>query len=299
MVHLRRSSELDPTSPSILLAMARVDLAEGRIAAARQTLRRAADIAPDWLPALQTLVALETREGNLQEALDVARKLRQRDREGAASHLLEGDAYLGSRRPADAAAAYRIAFLRAPSAFLAVRTAQAKSLAGMADSTAELEDWLRRNPNDALSRRTLAEYLHNAGRTREAIAELERVIEARPEDPVALNNLAWFYHGSGDARAPVLAGKAFELAPDNGAVADTYGWILVGTGNVERGIEILRKATELSPGNGQVRYHLAFALTEAGRRDEALIMLRALLDSGADFPSRAEAKQLLASLLAG
>jgi putative PEP-CTERM system TPR-repeat lipoprotein len=297
MTHLRRAASLDPGSPVILLAMARVELAEGRIAAARQSLRRATELAPDWLPPSRTLVALETREGNLAAALDVARRLREKDPNGAASHLLEGDAYLGAGRAADAAAAYRVAYLRSPSAVAASRSAQARSAAGLANPTAELQDWLRRNPNDASSRRTLADYLIAAGQRDAAIAELERVVEARPEDPVALNNLAWLYGERGDhPRAVPLARRAAELAPDSGSIADTYGWLMVGAGQVEEGVAALRRAVELSPKDGQAQYHLAFGLDKAGRRDEALNVLRPLVASGAEFASRAEAERLLAAL---
>jgi putative PEP-CTERM system TPR-repeat lipoprotein len=295
-VHLKRAAELDPASPVILLAMARVDLAEGRVAGARQSLQRATEIAPDWLPAASTLVALETRQGNLGAALEVARRLRQRDPQGAASFILEGDAYLGASRPADAAAAYRVAYLRAPSAPLAARNAQAKSLAGIGNPEAELQDWLRNHPDDGLARRTLAEYLLAAGRKGEAVAELEVVIAARPEDPIALNNLAWLYDEAGDPRARALAAKAYELAPDNGAVADTYGWILARGGNAAEAERVLRRAVELAPGDAEIRYHLAVALNGAGKTGEALAELRTLLGSETRFASRAEAERLRDSL---
>jgi len=46
----------------------------------------------------------------------------------------------------------------------------------------------------------------------------------------ALNGLAWLYHENGKPGALVMARKASKLAPDNPAIQDTYGWILVQSG---------------------------------------------------------------------
>ena len=64
---------------------------------------------------------------------------------------------------------------------------------------------------------------------------------------LALNNLAWLYFETKDARAIDTAKRAVALAPNAAEVLDTYGWILVQTGNKAEGIRWLEKAKTLAP----------------------------------------------------
>ncbi len=43
------------------------------------------------------------------------------------------------------------------------------------------------------------------------------------------------------------AERAYKLEPDNAAVADTLGWMLVEQGNTKRGVELLQKAVAAAP----------------------------------------------------
>ena len=61
------------------------------------------------------------------------------------------------------------------------------------------------------------------------------------------------------ARAAATAAKAYALAPDNAAIADTYGWILVQTGERQRGIRLLEQAASAAPDNADIRAHLESA----------------------------------------
>ncbi|HEY5810631.1 MAG TPA: XrtA/PEP-CTERM system TPR-repeat protein PrsT [Povalibacter sp.] len=296
MKDLREAAKGKPDSPFILLAMAKVQLAAKDTRAARDSLRRALELTPGWLPAAMTLAALETGDSNLSAALDIVQEVRRVDPEGAASFALEGDVYMASKRPADAAAAFAKAYRRTPGAALATRAAQAKSAAKLPAPEAELIDWLARTPDDALARRTLAEYLMAAGKTDAAVQELEKVVLARPHDYAALNNLAWLYQLGKDPRALGLAEKAYAGAPKAAGVADTYGWILVQTGDANKGLTILQQAATLAPTDPEIQFHLAFAASRAGERDRAVVILRRLVGSDSQFASRDEAQQLLAVL---
>ena len=62
----------------------------------------------------------------------------------------------------------------------------------------------------------------------EAMAQwFERMLGAQNANPVVLNNLAWLYHEAEDARALPTARRAYELAPEQPEIMDTYGWILL------------------------------------------------------------------------
>ena len=85
---------------------------------------------------------------------------------------------------------------------------------------------------------------------------------------------------------------ALALAPENALIMDTYGWILLQSGDVKRAVEPLTLAAQRVPKDPDIRLHLAKARIEAkdnaGARKEVKILLQ--LPSGA--PQRAEAEQL-------
>jgi len=296
MESLREAAKARPDSPVVLLTMAKVQLAAKDTAGARKTLQQALEIAPRSLPVASTLAALEVSAGNVPAALEVVRRVRRADPEGVASLALEGDVYMSAKRPADAAKVFATAYQRSASAQLATRAAQAKVAAGLPGAQNELADWLTRHPDDVTARRTMAEYLMSTGKRDAAIHELEQVVALRPQDAGALNNLAWLYHETGDSRALATAEKAYAAAPKVGAVADTYGWILIQGGKTDEGVRILGEAAELDPRDPQIQFHLAYALSETGERQRAREILQSLVSSGRSFESLPQARALLTKL---
>lgn len=293
---LRAAARDHADSPLILLSTARVHLAAKDVEAARTTLKQALAVAPEWLPAAATLVALESSLGNLAGALEVARELGRADRDSAHALTLEGQAYLAAKRPTEAAKAFVKAYERTPSFSLAAFAAQAKSAAKLPKPEAELQDWIRRMPSDLIARRTLADYHMAAGRNDAAIEELEKVVEARPKDAIALNNLAWLYHATGDKRGLTLAERAYAEAPRAPAIADTYGWILAQNGRVHDGLKVLTQAAELAPNNWQIQYHFARVLAEAGEHERALSVARRIVSAPEASETRQDAQRLLTEL---
>ena len=134
-----------------------------------------------------------------------------------------------------------------------------------------------------------------AHRYPEAVRELNVVLKQKPNDPVALNNLAWAYQATGDKRALETAQKAFTVAP-NPAAADTLGWILVSQGDPAKALPLLQQAVAQLPNEPGARYHLAVALKDLNRRDEAAATLRPLLDNPNPFDDKQAARQLFAEL---
>ena len=295
MRSLREADKESPNSPTILLTMARVQLATKDVAAARASLKSALKASPGWLPAAATLVSLETAAGDLPAAFAVVNDVRRVDPQGPNSFSLEGEVYLGAKRNAEAVTAFTAAYRRLPGADAARRVALAKTLARMPEPESALQDWLARTPTDALARRSLSEYLMSSGRNDQAVKELETVVTARPGDVAALNNLAWLYHLKKDSRAVTMAERAYTVAPKMAAVADTYGWVLLQDGTVDKGLELLKQAAELAPTDGQIQIHYVRALVATGSKERAIAVLQAAIEH-AQFESRKEAEQLLREL---
>jgi Tfp pilus assembly protein PilF len=142
----------------------------------------------------------------------------------------------------------------------------------------------------------LAEAHLKAGQLPQAIAHYETSLKQNPKNLLALNNLAWLYQQSHDPRAASTAEQAYKLQPDNPAVADTLGWILIERGDVKRGLELTRKALAKAPEAAEIRYHLAVGLERTGDKAQARTELQALIRSGRPFPELEEAKALLERL---
>jgi Tfp pilus assembly protein PilF len=146
------------------------------------------------------------------------------------------------------------------------------------------------------ARMYLAEAHLKAGQLPQAIAHYETSLKQNPKNLLALNNLAWLYQQSHDPRAASTAEQAYKLQPDNPAVADTLGWILIERGDMKRGLELVRKALAKAPEAAEIRYHLAVGLERTGDKAQARTELQALIRSGQPFPKLKEAKALLERL---
>lgn len=272
----------------------------GDLEGARRSLQNVPPGDPGYVTAQERLVRIDLREGFEGDALERARKLQETYPTLAAGNLLEGDVLMKMGQLSEATQAYLTGQKKQPSAAATVRLFQAKRSAGAeAEAFAQLSQWVETHPNDQVTRRVLAVGYLQAGRIRESIEQHERLLETNPEDPQLLNNLAWLYQQMGDGRALAYAEQAHQLAPDDPATLDTFGWILVQQGKPGRGLLYLRKAHARAPKEPQVRYHLAVALNELGRDAEARRELQALLDSGQDFSGAPEAKALLRDLSGG
>jgi predicted Zn-dependent protease len=66
--------------------------------------------------------------------------------------------------------------------------------------------------------------------------------------------------------ALAVAEKAYQLAPGDANVADTFGWALVEAGQLEKGLRYLREAQVRAPDDPEIRDHLAEALKRKGQQ---------------------------------
>ncbi len=131
-----------------------------------------------------------------------------------------------------------------------------------------------------------------------AVELYNKVIELQPNSFRAMNNLAWLLteHKKDYATALNYAEQAAELAPKNGAVLDTYGWILYMKGDYEKAISVLERAAAYLPSNPTVAYHLGKAFIAVNNEEKALFSLEKAIDINIDFPEKEETLKLLEQL---
>jgi Tfp pilus assembly protein PilF len=164
--------------------------------------------------------------------------------------------------------------------------------ASMANPEAPLARWVAARPDDIRARTLLADAYQLDGRRDLAIGQYERLAQSTAAGFAALNNLAWLYYETGDGRAEATARRAYDLAAENPAIADTYGWILVEKGKVAEGLAVLKRAAASAPDAPDIAYHHAGALARSGEIRRAIVILDQVLVSNPVFASRAEAEQL-------
>jgi predicted Zn-dependent protease len=199
--------------------------------------------------------------------------------------------------PAAAKGALQRSLAIMPSAAVVVRLAQAQAGTGeMTVAEKTLSDWLVSAPADSDVRYALAELYTVSKQTDRAISELKTIVAQRTDHVAALNNLAWELRERDPAAAFGYAQSAFQLAPQDPDVMDTYAMLYLDRGEVGESTRILRLAAQAAPAKLTIRFHLARALVASGNKQEAVDVLGELLTANAEFPEREDARALLAEI---
>ena len=246
-----------------------------------------------------TLIAALLRSGQGAEALQVAQGLAQLNPGAPMAHVLVGDSYVSTGDFVAAAAAYRDAANISFTEPVALRLIDALRRAGnSAGAVQVLNLFLNQNPQDVPAQLLAADVMLSNGEWDRAIAILESLRgRLGDQDAALLNNLAWAYSSAGrTGEALAYAAKAYDLAPANPAVVDTYGWILFQSGKDRaKGIDLMRQAVSQAPKDGGVRWHLAQAYAASGAHAQARAAIEVALGLPG-FDDRAKAQALLAKL---
>ena len=252
---------------------------------------------PDYPAAQLALGRLEIVEKDYVAAQGIATALQQAHPQAAYGYELEGDILAAQGHFRQAALIYEKAYKLQASARLAIGLFNTSRLTGEGDKAiATLQHWLKQQPGDITIRMTLATYLQQQGRREEAIAQYLVILSQDPDNLTALNNVAWLYQQQGSDQGIAYAEQAYELFPQRPEVIDTLGWLLLQNGDHQRGLILLQEAVTKAPHNAEIRYHMAVALAEVGRSDEARRELERILNKDKGFSRADEARELLSRL---
>jgi putative PEP-CTERM system TPR-repeat lipoprotein len=292
-----RLAALKPDSAPAQFQIAAMQMAMQNQPAAASALKKALALQPDYLDAQVALATLESAQGHHDQALAIARQIQKEKAKSPVGYELEGNLLMTQKKPDLAVNAFERAFAIAKTGPLMVKLHASLSLAGKGKAAdMRLTQWLKEHPADIPARMYQAGiYLANQ-QNKAAIDQYQAVLQQNPNHVPALNNLAWLYQQEKDPRALEYAEKANKLAPDNPAILDTLGWMLVEQGNTTRGLPMLQKAASLAPEAAEIRYHFVLGLTKSGDKAKARKELESLLATGKTFPKIEEAKSLLKQL---
>lgn len=257
-------------------AMAMAELENGSTEKAFAILSRGKALLPNNQKiGLQTAI-LAFREGNNQEALETLNDLKQRHPNSSRPLIVEAAFLSSENRHQEAAETLSLALAKERSASTELAYARALQRAGnVGEALAALKASLEAFPGEPQLMNDLAMLYQATEREEEAIFAYEQVLEHSHNNALALNNLAWLYHKKSDSRALDLARRAFELTPGNASIADTYGWIMFKTGEVQDGLQLLEQAHALEPHSKEIALHLAEAYRATNQPQKAQQVLKA------------------------
>ena len=263
------------------------------MAAAEQAAKKAADLAPVSIDAQRELVDLQVAEGKGEAALGTARSYAAAH-PGPPADLLVAYTLTRLTRVEEAEALLEKSIAAKPNRDVAMRLGELATESGdLKRAKIILDEWVKKNPNDAELRSRQAEVLMVSGDAG-ARQAYEYVLKLRPDDPIALNNLATLVQKDDPARAVALAARASKIAPNSAEIADTLGWGEYQDGNQQGALPALQHAHELAAANPVISFHYAVALRASGKAAEAKSLLASVLARNPKFDGSEQARQTLA-----
>jgi Flp pilus assembly protein TadD len=109
-----------------------------------------------------------------------------------------------------------------------------------------------------------------------AEADLMRALALSPGQPYVLNYLGYSLTEQGRdlKRARQMIEQAATARPDDGAIADSLGWVMLRMGDAAGGVKQLERAAELEPNDPTINMHLGDAYWAVGRKLDAQFQWR-------------------------
>ena len=195
-----------------------------------------------YFPALARASSLLAENGQLEDAIDRIRRLREANpRQAENFWLLEVNLLLDQEQQQQA----------------------------LSTATAALEE----HPDNIEIRYARAMLYDGIGQPAYAEADLKHILEQEPENAVALNALGYILTTRTDRlrEARGYIEKALRLDPDNPAILDSMGWVLFLEGQLEPALDYLSRAWAAFP-DPEVAAHYGEALWMNGAEEQARII---------------------------
>jgi cellulose synthase operon protein C len=294
LTDMARYANFDPAAQ---FEVARLQLAAGNNSGAAYSLDKALSSQPDLLPALVMRAEIDIRQKEFAKAEQRIKQIGEKADGGAVALRLQGDLAMVRGQHAAALTAYGNALKKEDNAEMALRLYSAQVAAGdMAKAVAFLDKWQKSHPDNIAVLRTVGDADRQLGNYVAARAAYEKVLKLQPDNGQVLNNLALTAQAQNDKAATGFAERAYALRPNDPAVIDTLGWLLLQQGQVDRALALLRDARLRDSTDPEIRYHLASALAKSGRKTEAREEIAQALKLNATFSAAGDARKLQAEL---
>ncbi|MYM22113.1 PEP-CTERM system TPR-repeat protein PrsT [Duganella sp. FT135W] len=282
---LERASQARPDALEPAMRLAHFYARGNEVAKALSLAEQLQASHPSDTQVVALLASLQARGGQTDSALDNWVKLAALQPDSpdvqlrlAAARAAANDKDGAARAMNKAIALYQKAYeLRPSSATIQALYGALTQAGNAAEARTRMQQWLAGHANDHVSRLYYASSLLTLKEYAGSKAQFEEVLRQVPGHFIALNNLAWLYQQTHDPRALPYAEQAYRQAPDNPAITDALGWLLLEQGKLERALLLLKQASEKAPKSHEIRYHYGVALYKSGDKRGARSQLEPLL----------------------
>ena len=218
---------------------------------------KALNFNPESVLYLISLIQLEIAQKNIPEAQKLLDQFAQTKENEHSRLYIQGLIRFAETKSEEGVELYRKSWATQPSEMVAESLFQYYQKAAQKDQLESfLNDWSKKIPTSYRAALMQAVTAQNNNKADEALTWYEKTVEISPNSPIALNNLAWLYYERKDPRALELAKRAAQLAPSSAEILDTFGWILVESGNIKEGIVVLERAASIAADNKDIKAHL-------------------------------------------
>jgi putative PEP-CTERM system TPR-repeat lipoprotein len=286
-----------PQSPTPWLRLADANLSARDFTAALEAQRKALQLQPDHGPALVGLAKTYMMSGKPQEAIAEAKKLQREKPKQALGYVLEAELLAAQKKFAEAVVPMREGLARQPGPALAARQLALLQAANRtSEANAFADKWVKEHPKDVAFLVIVGQQRQQRGDVAGAMSAYRAALEIDDDNVVVLNNLAWMLNEQGKPEARDYAERAYQLAPLQPSIVDTYGTVLVKQGDTGRGLALLRMATNLQPGDPRLRMNLARSLARTGDKAGARRELEHIVKNNPRSSLKGEAEKMLQEL---
>ncbi|MCV2357186.1 PEP-CTERM system TPR-repeat protein PrsT [Paucibacter sp. B2R-40] len=292
-----------PRSPMPHMRLAEAYVSLRNFPNATASLKRALDLAPDYLVARKRLGEVQLAAADYKGALASAALMQKQEAGKPAGLSLQGDVLAAQKDWAGAASAYRQSLAAGAEANADVAAGVASKLHHalvLTPNKAEAEKfaagWIKDHPKDAVFQFYLGGEELLQGQLALAETRFAAVLKLQPENAPALNNMAWLLMKQGKPGALPLIEKANQLLPKQAEFLDTLSLVLEAEKQLPKAIEVQSQALDLQPDNHEMRMRLAKLYLASGDKTKASAELQRLAKAGKQYGGQAEVQQLLRAL---
>jgi len=285
-----------------LLQLSKLQLRINDLIGAENSLETAYAMEPKALPIIIDSIKSKIRLNKLAEASTLLVKAEKNGHKGNIYLIiLKGDIE-NAKNNGNAAFNYYLTALKKDDANIIalVKLSQVSTTKTLSKKyIKQLSYLVNKHPERTLQRHTFADHLLAHKKFEQAKLQYQVLItqDIPPSKrALALNNLATIYLNENAHQSAVDVSKqAFEMLPSP-AIIDTLGWSLVLLGDTNKGLSYLRQAFSMSSNRPDIQYHIAYALVELNRKEEAKALLMSITKLPDTFIEHKLAKQLLSTL---
>ncbi len=263
---------------------------------ASQYMSKAIRINPDSLRVQSALSLAKLQEGDVDQALKIAKKIQTDEQGSSVGYVLAGDIYMSKSRYSEAKDSYTQALQRNPDRKILYKLFKVYYALDQRKQGRELlQSWINDHPHDRVAVFDFGNTLLAAKDWSGAVAQYRKVLDQVPGHVGSLNNIASAYMHIDINKALDYAKQAHDRAQLNPAVQDTLGWIYFKAGQTDKSLPLLEQAITKSR-HPTILYHAASVYAKKGDTARARELLNEGLENNQYFEERKQAENLLNSL---